>query len=129
MMRSVALLGLCAALCGCSTKLDFQKATDVGAGEAWSQVIEAFKSDTKVKLDVTATEPVDVFVMAEEDVNKDSDKIEGAMSSGKVPPGALDNSLNTKSANLEFKAPAGKATQVYVYSRGKKSSITVAMKN
>ena len=96
-------------LTGCGTKLNFSEEAKL-TNSHWVRVIDAFKKDTEITVEVTSDEFVHVFVLPEKDHNDDAEMM---FSSGKAPP-KVAHQLNTKSAKVTTIAPAGVEMAIYV---------------
>jgi len=123
-MRIGLLLCLCIGLSGCGPKLKFDQTKAVTVSDPWTDIIDAFSSEAKIKVEATSSdEPFHVFILKQEDV----DKADTGMQDGKAPATALGHQLNTRSASFEVTAPAGKEVAFYVVSTGKKANVTLKM--
>ena len=122
-----AALG-CLTLAGCANKLDSKHAFTLpqGGDPDKALVMEAQTSAQTVKVDVTATEPVDVYVIPSKAATDPRD-----LSAADREAKALGSKKGVTKDLLTVKVPAKEAYQVLVSlaDKAKKSDVTVRLTN
>ena len=125
MMRRMCLLGLVVPLvlaAGCGTKLNMEYTAELPT-EGKLYVVDALKSEQKIKVNVKAESPVDVFVY----LDKDRDKVEGTLL-GKASPLVLAQQKGASEVSIEATIPANEKAIVHVVP-GKKGMVTTKITN
>ena len=125
MLQRIAPAALLAAFfvaSGCSPqKLNVDRDVSVGPGDARQVGIDGPKAEQKVRVQVTATEPVNVDLALD---SKSGDLMNKLSADKRPAPGeVLASKEKTKSDTLEGTVPAGQAFSIYVSGATKKSDV------
>lgn len=107
--RSMVLL-MVIGLVGCGSKLSYTDTVSIDSGETQIRMIDAPKSDQRVRVEFTSNNPVNVAVILSEQLDKSDQNLSGEQ----VPTGALGSEMNTKNGSFEVSIPAGKEFQILI---------------
>ncbi len=113
--------GLVLVLAGCQ-RLHVEKPLDLNPGDLKYIEVDAPRGDQKVEIQVTATEPVDVFVVKEDQL-REFDKKNGDFDKSK----AITVKKGVKSETFQVTAEAGKKFGVILKALSKSSAVKVTI--
>ena len=117
--RLIPLLALCLFV-GCS-KIHEERSFTVEAGGSHSLQITAPLSEQKVKVVMTSTEPVNVYVLLDKHVPEGKDDFDADA----LKEGVLAKEKAKKEATLTATIPAKEKYRVYVNGAAKSANVTV----
>jgi hypothetical protein len=115
----IALIGVLA-LAGCS-KIHEKREFSLELGGMNSLVITAPLSEQKVKVILTADQPVNIYVMLDKDFPQGKEDVDLET----LKTGILGTEKNTKDATLDVTVPAKEKFRIVVGGATKKTNVTV----
>src|SRR5262245_39603952 len=127
-MRWVKTSGLfllaAALLAGCKG-LNVEREVTVSPNEVKEVIISEAKKEQKVKVDVKAPAPVDVYLVLEKDHKAVSDQL---VNHKNPSTGVLAQATGVQDKTLEATIPAGNGFAILLMSRGQSKDVVVKLK-
>jgi len=107
---------------GCQ-RLNVEKDIHVSPGEVQDVIIDAPRSEQKIKVDVTSTAPIDVYVILSSDQQVVKDKLLGNRSPD--PSKLLANQQKAENASLDATIPAKNEFRILLAGAKKPADVKV----